>query len=748
MHIFKARCRGIEQNTRYPDKVEVQDAASLIDAVSKDYVCAEYKDGKRANANFISSDCLALDCDNDHSENPHEWVSVKDVVEAFPDVTMYIHYSRNNMKEKNGKKPRPKFHVFFPINPTTNKETYMALKEAAVEHFPLFDHNAMDAGRFFFGTEDPEVEYIKGFINVDDFLKADEDDEFLEFDRTHSSMPSTIEEGNRNSYMSRFAGRILKRYGNTEKARECFEEEAAKCIPPLSDLELSTIWRSAESFFRRVSKQPGYKSPDEYGKELHIPHDFTDIGEAKVFSAEYKDVIAFTDSTRWLRYNGSYWNESEHYTKGALIDLLDTQLAESTNWLETCEKKLISQGVSKDTIRTGGKALMNTGAKGLEEYATALKYRTFILGCRDNRHFTPSFNLSIPLMMKDIKDFDSHEYLLNTPSRTYDLREGIKGFHDHKAEDHITKITECDPSDEGMDIWQDSLSKFFCNDSELIEYVQEIVGAAAIGKIFQEALIIAYGEGSNGKSTFWNAIMRVLGTYSGTLPADALTTGCKRNVMHDKAELRGKRLIIAAELEDCQRLNTSMVKQLCSTDEVTAEKKYKDPFFFKPTHTIVLYTNHLPKVGGRDKGTWRRLIIIPFNATITGDGDIKNYADYLVEKAGGAILKWIIEGAEKVIANDYAPKQPKCVTDAVNQYKEDNDWMQHFIDECCEMEPSYIEKSGLLYTEYRAYCTRSGDFTRSTTDFYNALENMGINRKKTKKGSFIYGIRLKSDFLI
>ena len=79
-------------------------------------------------------------------------------------------------------------------------------------------------------------------------------------------------------------------------------------------------------------------------------------------------------------------------------------------------------------------------------------------------------------------------------------------------------------------------------------------------------------------------------------------------------------------------------KDLASTDLVSGEKKYKDPFKFTPTHTLVLYTNHLPKVGANDDGTWRRLIVIPFQAKIKGKADIKNYADYLVEHAGVAIL--------------------------------------------------------------------------------------------------------------
>lgn len=80
-----------------------------------------------------------------------------------------------------------------------------------------------------------------------------------------------------------------------------------------------------------------------------------------------------------------------------------------------------------------------------------------------------------------------------------------------------------------------------------------------------------------------------------------------------------QKIMIAAELEEGTRLNTSMVKQLTSTDPVFAEKKYKDPFSFVPSHTLVLYTNHLPKVGAKDTGIWRRLIVIPFKATVDED---------------------------------------------------------------------------------------------------------------------------------
>ncbi len=268
---------------------------------------------------------------------------------------------------------------------------------------------------------------------------------------------------------------------------------------------------------------------------------------------------------------------------------------------------------------------------------------------------------------------------------------------------------------------------------------------AAIGKVYQEHMIIAYGGGANGKSTFWNTIARVLGSYSGKLSADALTMSNKRNVSPELAELKGKRLVIASEMAEGMRLNTAVVKQITSTDEIQAEKKYKDPFHFVPSHTLVLYTNHLPKVGANDDGTWRRLVVIPFNAKITGRSDIKNFADHLYDNAAPAIMSWIIEGAEKAIKANFKTNVPTAVSSSVKAYREANDWLGHFLGDCCQVGDQLSEKSGELYSQYRAYCAKNMEYTRSTTDFYSALEQAGFKRKRTSKGNHILGLKLVED---
>lgn len=750
--IYSADTAGIPSNCLYPHKHHITDDSSLKKAVLTDYVCAEYKNSYRSNSNFIGSDCLPVDCDNDHSENPEDWVTPDDVANAFPGVSFAVHFSRSNNKAKKGKTARPKFHVLFPIDYVSDPTIYSEMKKQVNSLFPYFDTQALDAARFFFGTSDAEVQIYPGFMNLTDYLKTYAYDDVFDEDMPQNQFgDTTIREGSRNATLSHFAGRVLKKYGDTSQARQAFIDEAAKCVPPLDDAELSTIWHSAKKFYDKVKTQADYVPPEQYNADFALcPEDYSDIGQAKVLAREYSGELVYTDATDYMRFDGTHWAESKQLAVGACEEFLDRQLDEAEGLVKKAKKALEKSGIDKEIVAEGGKALKkvidSNSIEAYFEYCNAVAYKAFVMKRRDMKYIVSALQAAKPMLLRNIVDFDTQEFLLNTPIATYDLRNGRNGAKPHNADDRITKITAVSPSEDNMDLWISALENTFCGDKELIEYVQQIVGLAALGKVYQEALIIAYGDGSNGKSTFWNVISRVLGSYSGSISADALTVGCKRNIKPEMAELKGKRLVIAAELEEGVRLNTSIVKQLCSTDEITAEKKYKDPFKYTPTHTLVLYTNHLPRVGANDDGTWRRLIVIPFNAKIQGKSDIKNYADYLYENAGGAVLFWIIEGAQKAINNSFKISVPSVVKDAIGRYRDSNDWFSIFIEDCCEVDKTFIQKSGEFYQEYRAYCARNGEFTRSTTEFYTALENAGFLRKKTKSGNVIMGLQLKSDF--
>ncbi len=751
MHLVLQTANAVSdaKNCLYPNRMDVTNAKELQEAVKFDHVCAEYTKNYRSISNFIRSNVVVMDCDNDHTENPDEWIQVEKLEELFRDVSYAVAFSRNHMKEKDGKAARPKFHVYFEITETDDAEHYAAIKAAIKKAYPFFDGNALDAARFLFGSDSGECIWNESWDTIDEVVEIGASDE-----EDADTQSGPIMEGSRNNSMSHFAGRVLKRYGNTDKAYEAYLEHAKRCDPPLSKEELATIWNSAVRFFnKKVAGSDGYVPPEQYnaefGGESLKPDDYSDMGQAKVLVREYGDELKFTDATDFLRYNGEVWDENSQASIGAVEEFLDMQLVDAQEQYDTACQVLIDAGILEKIVKAGGKALEKeipaTLEKEFKRYLAAKAYLGFVIKYRNFKYIVSTQNAAKPMVATDINEFDANENLLNTPYATYDISKGVAGDQPHNPEDLITKITNCSPGEEGKDIWLAALDTFFCGNKELMDYVQETVGLAAVGKVYQEALIIAYGEGRNGKSTFWNTIARVLGNYSGTMSADTLTAGCRRNVMPEIAELKGKRLVIAAELEEGTRLSTSVLKKLCSTDMIHAEKKYKQPHAFKPTHTVVLYTNHLPKVGASDSGTWRRLIVIPFNAKIEGDSDIKNYADYLFENAGPYIMTWIIEGAKKAIEHEFHITKPKVVEDAIAEYRGMNDWLSQFLEDCCEVGDGLEQKSGELYEEYRAYCLRTGEYPRNSVDFASTLDKAGFIRKKKKTGMWVQGMKLKND---
>ena len=732
--LYTASCRGNAKNTYYGVKTVISSIDELRKACAYDHVCAEYKDFSRSKDNFINADCVMFDCDNNHSDEPAEWVTPETIKVALPGTGFYVCYSLNHNKPKNGKSPRPKFHVYFMINSISDEQEYSELKKSIINEYPElhFDTGAKDTARFFYGVSDPQVKLFDGDL----FIKNES-----------WELSKDIPEGQRNNTLSLFAGKVLIRYKDTPKAYKLFQNEAEKCIPPLDEVELTTIYNSAKKLMKKVEAQDDYIPPEIFNSEMKLkPGDYSDVGQAEILAREYGEKLRYSPATDYVCYDGVFWEESKPKSHAVAQELTDRQLEEAETAIEKAllqlEKNDGANVLANNSLK---KAITTFNKEQLTSYnylKAAQAYKVFAIKRRDSSNIISALVEAQPKLLITTNDFDAGCFLLNTPIGTYDLRLGLNGLQSHNYSDFITKVTSVVPGNKGADEWKSAIDLFFENNKELVDYVQLIVGLAAIGKVYVEALIIAYGTGRNGKSTFWNTISRVLGTYSSNLSADILTTSSRRNVKPELAEAKGKRLLIAAELEEGNRLSTSNIKQLASTDEITAEKKFKSPFSYTPTHTLVLYTNHLPKVGARDIGTWRRLIVIPFNAKIESSSDIKNYADYLYNTSGEAVLSWIIEGAEKVIAKNYIIKPPECVKDAVEAYREANDWFQHFLDECCEVDKKYKEKSGDLYSTYRAYAINIGDYARSSSDFYTAVENAGFTRRRAKSGRFIEGLKL------
>ena len=169
------------------------------------------------------------------------------------------------------------------------------------------------------------------------------------------------------------------------------------------------------------------------------------------------------------------------------------------------------------------------------------------------------------------------------------------------------------------------------------------------------------------------------------------------------ANMAGTQFVLASEIAENRKINKSLIKDLTGSDAISARFLFSNPFTFIPQHKLWLYGNHKPKVGGTDWGFWRRMRVLPFSVTISDD--IKKpmsevMAIFEAEMSG--ILTWAVMGALfwQTEGLDMAP----AVKNATIEYRTEQDLLQQFLDEKCELHPDHQADKDKLFTAWRDWC--------------------------------------------
>ena len=268
---------GIRQNAKnktYSTHAEISSIEELTKAVQFDHTAGYFKNDERSVPNFIEADCLIMDCDNDHTEDPGKWLTPERLSERLPGVECVIVGSKNNYKDTGKYSARPRYHVYFPISETiTQAGQIRSMKEALLAIVPEFDGGAKDAARFIYGVENPQAEHREGSLLVDEFLTINLSDDFATLNEPdeRAYAPSeeaeqtpaydiheqatqdaqAIPEGQRNNTLFTTALNALTKY-KEKKAREVYDKAVSLCQPPLPAPEAIKIWEQALKYARAI----------------------------------------------------------------------------------------------------------------------------------------------------------------------------------------------------------------------------------------------------------------------------------------------------------------------------------------------------------------------------------------------------------------------------------------------------------------------------------------------------------------
>jgi len=526
-------------------------------------------------------------------------------------------------------------------------------------------------------------------------------------ERSGLTVPEMISEGSRNDTLFKFACSLREKGCGEETIKASVEAlNLEQCDPPLDDDEVHTLVKSALQY--KPGPLPGTWKPGTY------PFRLTDLGNSEMLSTRLIGSFVWVpERKQWFYFNGMHW---EADTCGAL-----TQRA-----------KVLIRDAQYQALSIHDERLRGDVLKQLTKLEDAARLKAALELLKDNAGMTRS-----------IAGFDRDTMLLNVTNGTIDLRKGK--LRDHRPEDYITKCcpVKYDPESRS-EIWERFLEEIFLGDQYQITYMQKLFGYALTGRTTEEEMYFFRGSGANGKTKLVEAIKYVMGPYCVPARTELLLAKDVNAIPNDIADLKGARLAIMSEPDAGKRLSESTVKSLTGGDTIKARKLYCDLFEFQMQAKLIMLSNHDLRAIGTDHGLWRRIAYIPFNYTVPADKQDKELQSKL-ENAASAILAWAVQGC--LLWQKTGLQHTEKMKQAKEGYKQSQDAVRLFLEECCEEdETAKITKTD-LYQNFKTWCLENGEYVITKRAFGQRLQEKGFEEKRDGAARWWKGIRLNADNL-
>jgi P4 family phage/plasmid primase-like protien len=422
--------------------------------------------------------------------------------------------------------------------------------------------------------------------------------------------------------------------------------------------------------FLGLSTRNGHLAAEAHDTTDRRPLELTENALASEFTRRHGEDLRYVHEWgRWLRWDGRRW---------------------------LVERTLAVFDLSRKLVREVGHTVADRKVAARIESAATVN-AIVVLARADRRHARVG------------EDFDADPWALNTPGGTIDLRSGH--IRPHRRADGITKTTPVAPSVTKPSLWMACLQTWTAGDPELVAFLQRFAGYCLTGSTQEEKLPIIYGPGANGKTKFIETLRACLGTdYATSLAMETLMATHGDQHPTDLADLRGKRLAIATETEEGRRLAESKVKMLTGGDRIRARHMRRDFFEFQPTHKIVIFGNYRPALRNIDEAMRRRLLLIPFDATIPPQDRDPKLPEKLARELP-AILGWMLAGCRAWL--DRGLEAPARVQAATTDYLWSADAISRWLEERCTFGPNESMTKAQAFESWKEWAGANGEYVGS-----------------------------------
>lgn len=326
-----------------------------------------------------------------------------------------------------------------------------------------------------------------------------------------------------------------------------------------------------------------------------------------------------------------------------------------------------------------------------------------------------------------VETFDQSPRLLNVKNGVLDLATGHLTPHDPSQRFTYCVSVPYDPNAD-MQLWLRFLSDVVGGGQDVIDYLQRAVGYSLTGHVQEENLFYIYGPTRSGKGTFQETLLKLMMPPLGIeVDFNSFTATREHDAQNfDLAGLKPARLIFSSESNKYQTLNAAKVKGLTGGDIVRCAFKHRDLFEYKPQYKMWLLSNQPVNGDVDDDALWGRVRVIEFPNSFLGQEDklLKRRLQEPEHLTG--VLAWAARGAILWFSSPRGLQAPESVTIATKKQRTELDYVQAWIDECCQYDPTNFEQSSDLYQSYRLWCKDSGTKEKSARGLGMVLTAKGF----------------------
>lgn len=301
----------------------------------------------------------------------------------------------------------------------------------------------------------------------------------------------------------------------------------------------------------------------------------------------------------------------------------------------------------------------------------------------------------------------------------------------HRQEDRLSKLMRASYDPEACCPRWVAFVERFLPDPAVRWWVQRYHGYALTGLTDAQLLTFNFGLGANGKTTFTEAVRRLMGDYAAALPAEAVTGEQSRRsdqATPEFARLPGVRLVLVGELPRGQTLREETIKLVTGGEPMLVRHLNRGFFELRPTFKAVMTGNHKPGATGSDYAVWRRLRLVPWTERLE-ERERRPMGQVLREfdaEANG-ILNWLLDGLVGYLTEGLAA--PPAITDATEEYRAEMDPVGEFAKECIRPSPGNEVPARAVFEAYQSWCEANSVRPFTETRFAREFSRTSIRKK-------------------